>query len=406
MSSFLFIGRFLSPTLLKTFNSDFKGKGGLSNHNFEMSVIKGIDANVNNGFRCLSLPQTASFPIRYTRFYCKEEDYKIGGVPAHNVGVCNLLLINLLWKECAMYKAIKRELKRFDGEKVNVIVNCPVNALMRPLFKAAKRVGKTVETTLIIPDIPSLVTSTVGTSTNGIRKYLVDRMNQDSIKLASKFDHYVFLTDQMKELFPQKDYTVMEGLIDVSKLSNPEVETDKKGVQSLLYTGSLHEAYGILDLINDYIQGDFKNTELWICGSGNASDKVAAAAKEYPAIKFYGMVPSEKARELQRKATILINPRKNDGEYVKYSFPSKTIEYLLAKKPVIMHRLPGVPDEYYKYVYAPAGNSENGLQDVIRRVLNIDLREREARAQAGYDFIIENKNAKTQMQRVLDMFNS
>ena len=106
------------------------------------------------------------------------------------------------------------------------------------------------------------------------------------------------------------------------------------------------------------------------------------------------------------KATILINPRKNEGEYVKYSFPSKTIEYLLARKPVIMHRLPGVPDEYYKYVYAPDENSENGLQDVIRKVLNMDMQEREARAQAGYDFIVKNKNAKTQMKRVLDMFTS
>ena len=37
---------------------------------------------------------------------------------------------------------------------------------------------------------------------------------------------------------------------------------------------------------------------------------------------------SEKANEILQQADVLVNPRQNDDEYTKYSFPSKNIEYL------------------------------------------------------------------------------
>ena len=45
-----------------------------------------------------------------------------------------------------------------------------------------------------------------------------------------------------------------------------------------------------------------------------------------------------------------MNPRSADAEYTKYSFPSKTIEYLATGVPVVMNRLPGIPEEYEYFV--------------------------------------------------------
>ena len=57
-----------------------------------------------------------------------------------------------------------------------------------------------------------------------------------------------------------------------------------------------------------------------------------------------GCVTNDEIVRLQCEATLLVNPRPSDKEFCKYSFPSKTIEYMASGTPVLMTKLPGVPD--------------------------------------------------------------
>lgn len=66
-----------------------------------------------------------------------------------------------------------------------------------------------------------------------------------------------------------------------------------------------------------------RDVELWICGSGDSKEAINEATRIDSRIKFFGLVDSETALEMQHKATILVNPRTSEGEYTKYSFPSK-----------------------------------------------------------------------------------
>ena len=63
-----------------------------------------------------------------------------------------------------------------------------------------------------------------------------------------------------------------------------------------------------------------------------------------------GQVSLNEARALQKTADVLVNPRLNEGEYTKYSFPSKTMEYLSTGRPVVCYKLDGIPDEYDKHL--------------------------------------------------------
>ena len=82
---------------------------------------------------------------------------------------------------------------------------------------------------------------------------------------------------------------------------------------------------------------------------------------------------------MQHKATILVNPRTSEGEFTKYSFPSKTMEYLLAGKSVVINRIPGIPEEYFNYVYTPKDESIEALAECLTNVLDInrDIRKKE-----------------------------
>ena len=148
------------------------------------------------------------------------------------------------------------------------------------------------------------------------------------------------------------------------------------------------------------------DVELWICGSGELKNTIEKSAEKDHRIKFYGLVDRECALMMQRNATILVNPRTSEGAYTKYSFPSKVMEYMLSGRSVIINKLPGIPNEYYKYVYCPKDESVESLAECISRVLSINENVRDELAQKARNFIINNKNAKVQMSRVLSLINS
>ena len=161
-----------------------------------------------------------------------------------------------------------------------------------------------------------------------------------------------------------------------------------------------------MNLVQAFQRISNPNVELWICGSGDSAEAIAAAAKQDTRIKFYGLVDSQTALKMQHQATILVNPRTSEGEYTKYSFPSKTMEYLLAGKSVIINRLPGIPEEYYNYAFTPVNESIEAFSQCIADVLNMDKEMRRQRAVGGRQFIINCKNSVVQMKRVLDMIES
>ena len=122
----------------------------------------------------------------------------------------------------------------------------------------------------------------------------------------------------------------------------------------------------------------------------------------YNLLELFGVLDSYNFTELQQKAFMLINPRQNEGEYTKYSFPSKTMEYMLSGKPVLMYRLDGIPAEYDPYLNYVDGNSAEDMKNAILKVLSSETKIQE-RAQAAARFVFENKNSAVQAKKIIEL---
>ena len=105
---------------------------------------------------------------------------------------------------------------------------------------------------------------------------------------------------------------------------------------------------------------------------------------------------------MQKNATIIVNPRQNNEEFTKYSFPSKNMEYLSSGVPVIAYKLDGIPDEYDDYILYPEDNSSDGLYKKIKSVLDMSEEERQSVGEKARCFVVENKNKNRQAQRIFE----
>ena len=397
----LFLGKFYPQTLITTLAADSKGKAGMSNHNFEMSIINGLCQQKEIMLKCITVPNTYSFPYNNKRFFTKKESYQHKNTQIHSVPFCNLPIIKEIWSTLALVVTLIKVLSKYDGDKVEAIINTPNNGLLNAVRFAKVFTRKKITQTVIIPDIPSMVTSM--DKQNKLKGFVLKYRNKRSMKMISDSNGLVLLTEAMIDFVDKPiPYIVMEGIVDVETM---DVETSSMIKEIILYTGTLRRIFGVMNLVQAFQKIIDSDVELWICGSGDSEEAIKAAANLDYRIKFYGLVDSLSALKMQRQATILVNPRTSEGEYTKYSFPSKTMEYLLSGKSVIINRLPGIPEEYYQYVHTPEDESIDALAECISNILTMDVQTRNLMAQRGREFIMSCKNSKIQTKRILDMIS-
>jgi len=173
----------------------------------------------------------------------------------------------------------------------------------------------------------------------------------------------------------------------------------------ILYSGTLMARYGINNLMDAFAMIKDEQTFLWIFGDGDAKTDIKKRTNCDSRIKYFGQVSREEVLHFQRQATILINPRTSEGEFTKYSFPSKIIEYFASGTPTIMHKLPGIPEEYYDYCFVAEREDAVGLYNAIMEAFKMNQMQLDAIGRRAQNFIYENKNIKEQVGKIFEMLN-
>ena len=227
---------------------------------------------------------------------------------------------------------------------------------------------------------------------------------KETKSLYKYIDKFILLASPMIEKIPEavNKHIIIEG-ISVHKEYINSLKSEAN--PSILYTGTLEEFSGVGYLIEAFKKVTNKNVSLIICGTGSLAKQVEDATKIDKRIIYKGLVTREEALLLQNQATILINPRRPDGEITRFSFPSKTMEYLSSGTPMIGYKLEGIPSEYYDYYYTIDDLSEDSLINTIEYVLSLPKSELETKACSAFKFIMTNKTAHVQVKKIIDFLN-
>lgn len=217
-------------------------------------------------------------------------------------------------------------------------------------------------------------------------------------------DTFVLLAKGMVRYVPRSiaNHVIIEGIAsDDSPCPSYKVARSER---ILLYTGSLGVHTSVKELVDAFLMTKDNSFRLIICGSGYYSDYIETKANEDNRIIFKGVVSRDEAVFLQKQATLLINPRQTSIPDTPYSFPSKTMEYLVSGTPMIGYKLEGIPREYYKHFYIPHDESVEALAEVITETLHLPQVVLDNKALENWRFITETKTAKQQISKMDNHF--
>lgn len=194
---------------------------------------------------------------------------------------------------------------------------------------------------------------------------------------------------------------VIEGMVDASVQRSSAGTTPREKV--CLYSGSIHKIYGIKRLVDSFLLMNRPGWVLEIYGDGDYREELVEIASHHACIVYGGLLSREQIVERQKQVSLLINPRPSEYEYTRYSFPSKTMEYMLSGTPVLTTKLPGIPAEYDQYLYYFEGESVEAMAGKLTEILSMDYACCLSRAKAAQQFVMSQKNNVTQMQKLISI---
>lgn len=371
-------------------------KSGLQSSiiNFQRNMLQGLKDVLVAGD---SLDIINYYPMgSYGRFstirYLKGEKKK----GYRRLRLINLPLIKQVYYNLQASYYIRQWVRRYRNEEKVILMY----DLLTPYLKTLSSIKqKKLTRCTIVADLPN----EFGYKKNdqGLMAIMKKHIGQRSLDQVKKLDRFGLLTKEMSNVLgiPEDKYVVIEGFSDASR---PFAELKQKEKKIILYSGVVSKAYQLDVLVEAFKMIKDLSTELWICGYGDYVWELKKECEKHDNIKYMGTLKTDEVALVQSKSTILINPRQNKGEYTKYSFPSKIIEYLSTARPVIAYKLDGIPNDYYNYIIAPKDNSVEELYQTILKISNMPFEEQKQLGINGRRFVLNRNNPYAQITKLLN----
>lgn len=250
-----------------------------------------------------------------------------------------------------------------------------------------------VKSVAIVTDLPEMLF---------VLKSKVTIIDKFSYRLGSILlyatNGYVFLTEAMNLTLnrKRKPCCIIEGMADIRLLSIDKKIELNYSTKVIHYSGGLYDVFGVKTLIDAFMLIDGDNIKLHLFGDGDLIGYINECKIKDPRIFYFGYKDNKEVINDQLKSFVLVNPRFTNEEYTKYSFPSKTIEYMASGIPLLTTKLPGIPFEYLSFVYLLEEENLEGYRNSIKKVLDKSKSEITKFGEEARNFVLKNKNNKIQ----------
>lgn len=316
-------------------------------------------------------------------------DGELNGVKYKHLRTINLPIIKQLLNAVGVYFNVLKY-----GNKESFVICDGLSYLASKAAVLACKL-KRLKSVVIITDLPEFF---AGTDEKTVKRYKA---------LFDKFTAYVVLTEKMIEKlgYANKPYVVLEGQVD--SLENKVQKIPKKESKKvIMYAGTVQSQYGLKMLVEGFILANLSEYELHVYGNGDYAEEIDKISKEHSNVKHFPSQPNDVIVEKEKEAYILVNPRPTDEEYTKYSFPSKNMEYMVSGTAVLTTSLPGMPEEYKKYVYLIDDETVGGVCKAFKKISELSEEDIISKGRLAREFVLSKKNNKMQTNRIFELITA
>lgn len=357
----------------------------------------------NDNVSVFSYPPVASYP-RGAVFYTRGRNMEIfEGHNAYIIPMVNLGILKQFTVFCSMFAVLFRWCIKNKGKNKNILTYADFLEYCIPALIVGHLFGAHVS--VFLTEMPGYAHYHKGKV--GLKDKVIIWSEDIRRKLHGRFDGYVFMSEHLNGVtnLNHKPWTVVEGFYD-PKINEgiDEYSVQKEKKKTIMYAGSLGEAYNIKMLVDAFheLREDY---QLWIFGHGKYAEYVEQMAQVDTRIKYFGPVPRSKVLIAEKKVHLLIHAKSPLDPYSKYAFSSKIFEYMASGTPMLTTVVGGIPKEYYAYSYVIEDASVEGIKKGIQSTLEHSELELEEMGKRAKSFIAKEKCQSAQAKKIIDMMH-
>lgn len=394
-SKFVFLGGMFYDGQEAEIDANSNSLPQTASNKLQWNLIRGLEQNLKSPLTLISAMFLGDFPLGYKKAVIKNQEFNHTDIADHkdySLGFLNIPIVKHIFRKNAIKRCV---VKNVDLQSTEVAFGYSMSTPIVDNLLYIKELNPAVKTCLIVPDLPEFM------NVGGKKRLLFGILKRiDTKKLYKKIkgiDYFVVISKYMPEKLGvnKNRCVVVEGIADINGANTAKTVTD---VKNIVYTGAISPKYGIDTLVGSFSALKDENIKLTLAGSGKR-EYIQNAQKTDKRIDYLGTVSNDTARELQRGAYLLVNPRNSSDEYTKYSFPSKILEYMLSGTPVVTMPLKGIPEEYYEHLIIV----ENSLEETFKSALSLDAEELALKGKNAMEFVKREKNAFAQTKKIIEI---
>jgi len=338
-------------------------------------------------------------PFPYDKLWVTTQRKEIfNHVVLHQIGFLNIPFIKQLWQSIKIYSLSKSIIRNKKIDKILSFNLYPQNGI--PFFFLQRRFN--LKSAAIIADLPIEDTLKVGL----FKKIYMKLFNKITELLIKNVKNLILVNKNVVDFYKlASNYIVVEGGVDSSEFCNNIIDYKNKN-NTILFSGSLTNYSGILNLISamDFVID--KSIELHIYGDGSLRELVREKASTLQNIKFFGLINNVSLLDYQRKAYLLVNPRPIDNLINKLTFPSKIFEYLISGTVVLSTDLTCPTKEYKRNMFVVNSNDPVLLASNINQIFSLSKEFLTIKAYNARKFVMNKKNWEIQSKKVYNFLRS
>lgn len=315
---------------------------------------------VSRRVELVSFAPVQNFP-KYPSVLFRTQEFSLDGVPGLSLGFINLLGFKHVSRWLNLNLQARKRLESLKPE--NVVVHGVHTPLMR--FALAFGRGGATRTILVLTDAPTQVRAR-----NPFKRFLYG-LNAASVKhLAERFDFIIALTEDLaRDWAPRVPFVVVPGWAPegtaAGQLQGAAIRKADDERIIIAYAGGLSHDYGISDLVHAFEQIEDERLRLHVYGAGTLADWVEARASADPRIQFQGLVDRDVLLDKLRNVDLLVNPRRLDFHGIRWSFPSKLMEYVSLGVPTMTTPMPTLTETFRQHVLVTNSDGVGAIQEGI-----------------------------------------
>lgn len=350
----VFIGGLLSPNDDNLYIKKSNNTTTFASERYFRPLIEQLQ--INNKVYVVSSPFMGKYPIDTNETDNSCFTNNLNYYYCHN---SNKTIKRLITLKHSLYCSAKKVIIENNISEPIVFVTMPNYFYLSVSLKIVKKFGGKV--VLFIPDLPQFSNFTNRSKLILLLKKIESRIVTN---LYKKVNLFVLFSKNMVEFLPKNSkYIIQETIIREGMY----YKYDKKRDDYFCYIGTINHSFGLYEFAKRYSLRKDIQTPLILAGGGDAVRDIISLNS--PKIKYVGILNEHELEPLIRKSIAVINPR-IPKEYTKYSFPSKTIEYLKFNGNVVMFPLNGISEEYNKFLTYPKTNTFDSMIDKLIEIKN------------------------------------